>query len=404
MMQARLFGQGTRAYVFYEDYASDFGDRANGRVSTGLAVIDLSNPAAPRLEANKVLGFSSFYGWYGWGSDSVVPSGEQVVQIGSTFALSRLSYGSDSVSERRRAWLDVVDASNPADIAVTSVPLPGQGHTGLHRSGSGVLASHYEPSSDGRVRFYIDRFDLSNPRAPRTSNEINVPGSLLAWDSASDRAITVDYKKSVREDVTPAECHEATEGQGRWLPNDGALTSHPSDLGRCTTVAQTLKQVHVGVGRVAVEGSWPVPALLKINRVSVGDDRVFVGFTSDSYYYFLAAQAFGIPCDGPCEAARSANLLVLSRLSSGGLHASTLELPGREQYGAYVSQLLAVGTRAVVGVGYGRDLRIVESAGDALREISTLETSETPLNLEKHQNSVIMSLGYNGVRVVDVSR
>jgi hypothetical protein len=95
---------------------------------------------------------------------------------------------------------------------------------------------------------------------------------------------------------------------------------------------------------------------------------------------------------------------VLSDLSSGALHASTLELASPEPYGAYVNQLLAVGTRALVGIGYGRGLSIVESAGEAPREVSTLDTAEPPLNVERHGDLAILSLGYKGVRVVDLTR
>ena len=398
MAQARVFGHGKRAYVFYEDYAYDYRYGSDSVVSTGLAVIDLSNPAAPKLEANEVLGVSSFYGWYAWGSDSVVPSGAQVVQIGSSFVLSRMTYGREAPFSGTRAWLDVVDASDPADIALTSVPLKGRGNTGLFRSGEGVVTSHYEPASDGRVRFYIDRFDVSNPRAPRRTNEINVPGSLLAWDPVSDRAITVDYQRNALENVTEMECHYGTGWRGSWTPNDvNDDTYQAGRLGRCETIARTLKQVHLTFGRAFVEGSWRVPDLLSINLASVGDDRVFVGFMNNN-------PGGEGNCTGACQPQSVATLLVLSDLSSGQLHASTLDLPSRDPYGLYVSQLLAIGTRALVSIGYGRGLSLIESAGDKPREISTFELSVTPLNMERHENLAILSFGYNGVRVVDVTR
>ncbi|HEY6557710.1 MAG TPA: beta-propeller domain-containing protein [Polyangiaceae bacterium] len=403
MTQARVFGHGQRAYVFYDDYSYDASYTT--RFSTGLAVIDLSDPSSPRLEANEVLAFSTSYGWYGWGGDYVVPSGEQVVQVGSTFVLSRLAYQGYGAGSSRSAWLDVVDASNPAEIAVTSLEMPSLGNTGLHRSGSGVLTSHYEPSSDGRVRFYLDRIDVSKPRAPRRTTAINVPGSLLAWDAESNRAVTVDYKKSVREGVTLQQCYEVSGGRASW-ESEGSygFSSTPGDvLGRCTTLEHTLKQVHIGSGRPVVEGSWKVPDTLQVSSASVGDDRVFVGFHSVGGYYY-ADRVAGGACAGECPENPAAKLLVLSGLGSGELHASTLDLESREQYGAYISQLLAVGTRALVGVGYGRGLSIIESDGGAPREVSTVNTAGYPMDVERHANLAILSLGYEGVRVVDMSR
>ncbi|HEY6558310.1 MAG TPA: beta-propeller domain-containing protein, partial [Polyangiaceae bacterium] len=208
MSSGRLFGHGSRAYVLYHDY-----DARTGARSSAAAIVDVANPASPKLEANRVLAALGPYDTEGAsGSNNVVFSGDAVVQIGSTFISSRARIEYDPLLGTTRPgkqWLEIVDAATPSNIAVREFQLPFTAFTsGLHVHGTTVLTSHYESSlSDaGKVHFYLDRVDLSNPAAPRYLAKVNVPGSLLAWDGASGRAITVDYRRVVQTGVSAYDC------------------------------------------------------------------------------------------------------------------------------------------------------------------------------------------------------
>jgi hypothetical protein len=157
------------------------------------------------------------------------------------------------------------------------------------------------------------------------------------------------------------------------------------------------------MGRPVVEGSWKVPSTLYLSSASVGDHRVFVGFHDAGGYYYVERGSGG-GCVGECEERPAAKLVVLSGLGSGAFQASTLDIESRDPYGASISMLLAVGTRALVGVGYGRGFSIIESAGGTPRELRTVSTAGYPMDVERHGNLAILSLGYEGVRVVDMSR
>ncbi|HMJ11387.1 MAG TPA: beta-propeller domain-containing protein [Polyangiaceae bacterium] len=403
LSQARVFGHGQYAYVLYEDYNyQDYGQSSSGpSQTTALAVVDVSDPTKPKLVTNKVLGVSASYGWYGWGTDNVVPSGEQVLQFGSTLVLARAPhsyYYSRETAAEQSAVLDIVDVADPADIQLTSLELPTGGNTGLHREGNAVLTSHYEHSSEGRVRFYVDRVDISNPRAPRFTSKVNVPGSLLAWDAASRRAITVDYRRHVRENAVAQDCYGAG---GYWVSGtSGSTYVGISTVGKCTVFEQIIKQVRVADGRATLEGSWAVPERLSIAKAGVGDDRVFVGFNRVTYYYYDEQGR----CAGDCEQESSVPVLVLSPLASGALQARSIDLPVRQAYSGYVSQLVAFGTRALVQVGYQDGLTILETAGAEPKIAGEVDVLGSLVNVQKHDNLAILSLGYHGVRIVDVSR
>lgn len=62
-------------------------------------------------------------------------------------------------------------------------------------SGDVIVSQHEVPVRDGtdRVRYYLDRLDVSDPENPVLLEPVNIPGSLLDFDVASGRIVTVDY-------------------------------------------------------------------------------------------------------------------------------------------------------------------------------------------------------------------
>lgn len=60
-------------------------------------------------------------------------------------------------------------------------------------SGAILAGSHFEPASSGHSRFYLDRFDLSDPRAPAALEPIEVPGTVLDFDAATGGLISLEY-------------------------------------------------------------------------------------------------------------------------------------------------------------------------------------------------------------------
>ncbi|HMJ14608.1 MAG TPA: beta-propeller domain-containing protein, partial [Polyangiaceae bacterium] len=397
----QLFAHGSRAYVLYEDYSYP-----NWTRTSALAVVNFANRSAPKLEANKTLGTLDQYVGSGIGGYAgVVASGESVVQVGSTFVLARAQQAYDPLTGVRlppKTWLDVIDASTPSDIDARRLDLPFAGISGLIADGTTVLTSHYETSVDAsKVRFYLDRVDVSNPAAPRLLEKVNVPGSLLAWDATSKRAITVDYRRTAQNDVPYTTC--SVQG-GSFTPRD--FTNYY--VGTCTWVQQTIRQVRIDGNTAALEGSFDVPNGLNVGSAAVGDDRVFVGLGRRYYYYSYPPGGCGLGGSGGCGAqpqATPALLLTLSDLQSGAIHPATLEVASGFSYGE-INQLLAFGKRALVASAYGNDdLTLVDSAdGGVPRVLRKVNVTGSLYEARKHGNLALLSLGYDGLQVVDVAQ
>lgn len=176
---------------------------------TGLAVVDLRNPSAPRVLANKTYPFRLPMKGTGQREYStVVEAGAAIVQLGSTIAIvnSPLDFFRN---ERFKSNLYVLDLSNPNDPGLVTLELPiAVGRTELQAYGDIVMFGRWEPSEVLRkVRFYLERVDLSNPKQPKLLPSINVPGSILSYEPETKRLLTVDYRcATATKTVTRHEC------------------------------------------------------------------------------------------------------------------------------------------------------------------------------------------------------
>ncbi len=62
-------------------------------------------------------------------------------------------------------------------------------------SGDVVASQHQVPLKDGtgRVRYYLDRLDVTDPDHPVLLAEVNIPGQVVHYDHDEKRVLTVDY-------------------------------------------------------------------------------------------------------------------------------------------------------------------------------------------------------------------
>ena len=110
------------------------------------------------------------YGW--WIGADVVSTGSPIVQVGSLLAFEELEpsmgeWGPEGIAGARVRFVDISDPDFPAVLPPVTLP-DGAGYTGLVSDGSRVLLSHYEPTAEDptKVRFYLDRIDLTAPFMP----------------------------------------------------------------------------------------------------------------------------------------------------------------------------------------------------------------------------------------------
>jgi hypothetical protein len=395
LYNARVVGNGERAHVVYDDY-----DYTTGFRSTAVATVDLSDPRAPRLESNAPLGFSASY-WGAWGMDGVASSGDAFVKIGETFVFLGTESSWDDRGEyvTRRAWLDVADLSDPAKPRWKRLALPNSsGVTGLHAAGTSVLTSHFEPAAEdpGRVRFYIDRIDVSDPSAPKITSKVNVPGSLLAWDEGNRRAVTVDYTRVVTENVDYTTCYQSWGYRARWIPDrpDSDTYYYYEGTGTCVGLRYTMRLVHVGATTASLDGSWELPRDLQISQAALGTDRLYVALNR-SYY--------GYDCAGCSSEGMQTPLLVLSGLDTGALQVRQIDLGAGGPWGGGVRHLVAFDDRALVQLGWQGELAIVDAANAAAPRVAqTVETIGHIAAIQRHGDQAILSSGYDGVQIVQV--
>jgi hypothetical protein len=381
----RLFAHGQHVYLVWP---------SNDGTKTRLAVIDVTNPAAPRIASQRDLPIngSGLYDHY-W--SAAVPSGEGVVQSGSTLVFRRFDtdgYYPDDAVTLRRAWLDVVDLSDPArpELAAT-VELPeATGRTALRIAGTTVLTSHWAPLAEdpSRARFYLDRIDVATPGAPVVRTPVNVPGSLLAWDGGVSRAITVDYEHLVHRVATSDECWRSFGGYDvNYTPEDPEVWGGP---GTCATMRRTLKLVDVRDRSASLRDESAIEDGTYVSSAVVGDDRVF-----------LVGMNGGWAVEGGGPYASASKLFVASGLRSGTLRIEETETEAL----TYGSPLAAVGQRLVLA-SYGPPMLSVVDASD-LDDITVEEKGE--LSSYVYQVTVagdraLCSLGHYGLEVVDLGR
>lgn len=375
-----VYSHQSHAYLVHEAYSYDPNQGANAR-RVRIQTVDASDPASLAIVGNVELPVAASYYFYpGYG---LVHSGSDVVNAGSTLVISDRSLNAELVAEH--SAVQVVDLANPKAPSVRRVPLPGSlGFTGLLASGNVIATSHYElsPTNRDRVRFFVDRVDVADPANPRALPKVNVPGSLLAFDAKSSRAITSDYQRLA---IPSSDQDQCASRRGSYDVTKG-----------CTLPQQSLFLVSIADDVATVVDSIKLPFGETISATALGDDRLFVtiadgkrvdGFFEGEYSSFAEVQ---MP------------LLVLSGIRGGAFRAARLGLAAGENWGTV--PLVASGSRAVLSTGFRGKLAVVDAenveAPKVLREVSLVGWVE---DLDVVGNTAIASLGYDGAQSISLS-
>ncbi len=222
-----LFVHDGHAYLLRQSYGYDETDYRELLV---LDAIDISDPTAPKWASTLELPFAMSYAGWGLGLQN---QERAAVRVGDAlvFTASESRYvGEQYLGERARLQVvDLGDAGAPIHAGTLERP-DALAHGGLQLS-EGELTSWHMRAVDGdasKVRFYFDRFDVSDPSDPRARTPINVPGQPVAHGPAADRLVTVGFELDVVD--APAD--------GCWtLPK---LWSYEGDDSQCTIANRPL--------------------------------------------------------------------------------------------------------------------------------------------------------------------
>src|SRR5690606_32494737 len=304
----------------------------------------------------------------------------------------------------RSASLELVDLSDPSSPERRSVALaPGIPATGLFVSGSVVATSHFEPSASdpSKVRFYLDRVDLADPEEPVSLPPVNIPGSLLAYDAESGRAVTVDYRTVRFDAITASECYE--KYGGRFETKNARLDA--TTIGSCTTVQHVLALLAVSGNRATLVDGYALAPGEWVQTSLLGDDRLFLSLGSSSYYRGIGVGGAVDVAFGPGGyyfSGGATELLVLGGIRSDALSTGRLELDTGNFWSG--SSLLAVsGERAVVTTGFQGGVPLVDATDPTEpRVVREVGIAGGVHDVEIVNGTAVIALGYDGVETIPI--
>lgn len=380
LYSAKLFAHHGYVYILRneEDYENW------EKRSSFIDVIDARNPAAPvHLQSIELPFWRDEYGWYGLGYG--LDASERTIKIGNALVMQVTQPRYSESGEQylgQDATFQVLDLSDPSQPQLT---MPIERPFGLAHGGGLGFADHLvswhmrqledDPS---KVRFFLDRIDLSDAGHPQALPSVNVPGAVVAYDPATSRAVTVDFQLQEVE-ATDETC---------W--SDPKFHDYDYDAQRCFLAHRNLHLVQLSEGSASVLDSHDVE----------GEDtalRSIVG-TPGRLYARLGRGWDTYAEDGLLEVSRE-ELVVFDSWEAGQLHESArVDADGS---GYWLGQLHAAG-----------DI-LLFNADNGLGELDTTDPANPQLSvhdlyghgcydLEITGDTALCAMGEWGLQAIDL--
>lgn len=353
---------GCNSYVWVEDafamgdlvivaFRSERWDDPMTKARGGLLVFDTSVPDTPEVRST-IDWAADQYWWFDGFYDYGVPATRSaIVHTQDAVAMLETTY-LDGKDVRRLRVVDLRDPDAPDVVVMALDAAAGQG--GLLAVGDAVVTSHYEPASEGdAVRFYLDRFDVSDPSAPRALPSVNVPGTVLHYDADTGRAVTADLVRVDNEDTTWDECAD------RYATFEFEYASSASDRGPCIGYRQRLHLVRVEGATATRLDTHALEEDQALRASDVGAGVMYATVGRGVYRGWFVAD-----CVGPCGYSPSepSTLLVLGGLDEDVFEAGMLEVDSDAWWGWWSpTPVHAVGDYALV---VGEDDALIVDARD----------------------------------------
>jgi hypothetical protein len=420
----QVFTRGDHAYVPRYTYEYDLETGASEQ-RLKLYIVDISDRNAPRAV----------------GSFAVEPTrGDTVItgilQTENTLLVGRSEgyYGYDPiegvVTGAPRFYYDVIELQNPSAPTVASrFEMPAQiagngwgqlavagcsvdmgwgwsggGSTAELTDGDVVISQHAVPvpGTPGRLKYYLDRLDVSDPYKPKLLPPINIPGTPVHYNDATSELVTVDHQETVEVATSPEDC----AARGYY----GYFESSPEV---CRVTRRSINALRLQPDRAVRTSLLQLDSKRRTANIAVSDSRIFyttmafpvpvVGAEAPLAPEIAADALPGGQGAAPAPVELSPILLETLRLEAGEL----TRLPARElrrlpQDGYYYGEL------------YARDERLFEIFDQTVTVIDTLDPAVTATisrelpgwgcaSLEVANDAAYCAVGQRGVEVIDLS-
>jgi len=261
--------------------------------------------------------------------------------------------------------------------------------------GNLVVSQHAEPitgSGGNRVKYYLDRIDVSDPYHPVMLPKVNIPGSAIHFDSATNQLVTIDYQETTEAASSWEDCY----GRGYFGYGDY------NDFQDCKVTRRSLNALRIEGERAVRTDQVQLDRDKRTNNIAVSSNRIFYT-TGDfpSYFYGIS----GVDSSG--TAGQPIEMLPVTletlRIGDGALNRLPPQQLRSMRAGSYYYSTL-----------YARDERVFEIFDSNVTVIDTLDpdnvqrvTRELPgwgcSSLEVSGDAAYCAVGQRGVEVIDLS-
>lgn len=375
-------------FALYRAEPTDFSSRG----SSHIVMFDTPPDAPVSLRTTIDLPEDATWERYGMTLDF----GSLLVASGSTLVAAQTWNAGTPEQPRLQQSLRVIDLADPEAPRSVDVSMPLGPTTRLLTSGSIVARSRYRRSEADptRVRFYLDRIDISDPGKPVLLPSINIPGSVAAYDAEHGRALTVDYRQ-LEDMLTQKDCH-AAHRNAFFMPNPG----QPEDMtaqGTCTRIAYSFKLIAFEDETVRVLGELALDEGEAVGAVALGEDRVFAYVAADYWLGVHPDVRYESRWPYPPTSVVAQSLVVISGLSSGEFATGRVALPGSDFWEHF--PVAASGTQALVSSGRLGSVVAVSAERATQPTLSdAIEVGGEARQISVLGDSFVVALGPDGVQ------
>ncbi len=332
----QVFVNGDYAFVpreLYESGYSNSGDDWYDRQTMRLSIVDLSGSEGPRIVGDLALeptGYSESRQQSSYYAGFIQTDGALLVGRRDGYY-----YYNATTGERSDVSFsyDVIDLTAGPDASVVSrIEVPdsmatgGWGYgpygcsidmewgwysydSGVTAVSGNIVASQHEESVEGdpsRVRYFLDRIDVTDPAAPVLLEPINIPGKVIHYEHDRGLLVTVeDYPETI-EVADYTECYD--HGNAQWDVDQEALEANDYDWektpGTCRLWHRRLNSLVLDgdvarrVSLLELDADESGELTRATGQVAVSNSRVFYQTYNPVDYRDGKVEALGYGSDG----------------------------------------------------------------------------------------------------------